>query len=58
MSKYSPKARKVIEETMHEFSEGKLNSGSGQKVTDKDQAIAIGISEARKKHLKVPRSTD
>jgi hypothetical protein len=54
MNKYSPKAQKQIEKTLHEFKEGKLKSGSGQKVTDHDQAVAIGISQARKKHYKTP----
>jgi hypothetical protein len=40
---------------MEKYKAGKLKSGkSGQKVTDRDQAVAIGISEARKKHYKVP----
>jgi len=43
---------------MHEFGEGKLKSGnSNKKVTSRKQAIAIGISEARKSGAKVPRST-
>lgn len=55
MNKYGPKARKTIEQTMDQFKEGKLRSGSGQKVTNRDQAIAIGIEEARDKGYKVPR---
>lgn len=39
---------------MHEFKEGKLKSSSGDKVTKRDQAIAIGISEAKEANLKVP----
>lgn len=39
---------------MHEFSEGKLKSSSGDKVTNRKQAIAIGISEAKENGLKVP----
>ncbi len=39
---------------MHEFKRGTLKSGSGQKVTSRKQAIAIGLSEARKKGAKVP----
>lgn len=55
MNKYGPKARKTIEQTMDQFKQGKLRSGkSNKKVTDQDQAIAIGISEARKKGYKVP----
>ena len=41
---------------MHEFKEGKLKSGkSKKKVTDRKQAIAIGLSEARKSGGKVPK---
>jgi hypothetical protein len=40
---------------MREFKQGKLKSGSGQKVTNPKQAIAIGLSEARKKGAKVPK---
>jgi hypothetical protein len=52
--KYSPAASKSVETEMHEMKEGKLKSGSGQKVTNPKQAIAIGLSEARKKGAKVP----
>lgn len=53
--KYGPKASKSVEREMHEFKEGKLKSGSGRKVTNPKQAIAIGLSEARKSGAKVPR---
>lgn len=53
--KYSEKAQEKIGEVMKEFKEGKLKSSSGKKVTDKKQAVAIGISEAREKGLKVPK---
>lgn len=53
--KYSDKAQEKIGEVMHEFKEGKLKSSSGQKVTDRKQAIAIGISEAKEQGLKVPK---
>lgn len=55
MAKYSKKASEKVEETMHEMKEGKLKSGSGKKVTSKKQAVAIGLSEARKEGAKVPR---
>jgi hypothetical protein len=55
MAKYSEKAGEKVEETMHEMKEGKLKSGSGKKVTSKKQAIAIGLSEARKEGAKVPK---
>ncbi|MCR8558347.1 hypothetical protein KXD93_11875 [Mucilaginibacter sp. BJC16-A38] len=55
MAKYSEKAGEKVEKTMHEMKEGTLKSGSGKKVTSKKQAIAIGLSEARKEGAKVPR---
>jgi len=55
MAKYSKKASEKVEETMHEMKEGKLKSGSGDKVTSKKQAVAIGLSEARKEGAKVPK---
>ena len=55
MAKYSEKAGEKVEKTMHEMKEGKLISGSGKKVTSKKQAIAIGLSEARKEGAKVPK---
>lgn len=55
MAKYSEKASEKVEKTMHEMKEGKLKSGSGKKVTTKKQAIAIGLSEARKAGAKVPK---
>lgn len=54
MAKYSKKAGEKVEETMHEMKEGTLKSGSGKKVTNRKQAIAIGLSEARKQGAKVP----
>lgn len=54
MAKYSRKAQENIEETMHEYKQEKLKSGSGKKVTSRKQAIAIGISESREKGQKVP----
>jgi len=55
MPKYGEKAQEKVEKTMHEMKEGKLKSGSGKKVTSKKQAIAIGLSEARKEGGKVPK---
>lgn len=55
MNKYGPKAQKKISKVMHEFGEGQLKSSHGEKVTDRDQAIAIGISEARREGDKVPK---
>ena len=56
MAKYGKKASKKVEKAMHERKEGTLKSGrSGKKVTSKKQAIAIGLSEARKEGGKVPK---
>lgn len=52
--KYGPKASKSVEREMKAFKQGKLKSGSGGKVTSRKQAIAIGLSEARKSGAKVP----
>ncbi len=55
MAKYGKKAQKKVKKAMHERKEGTLKSGkSGKKVTSKKQAIAIGLSEARKEGGKVP----
>jgi hypothetical protein len=54
-SKYGKKASEKVEENMHEMKQGKLKSGgSGKKVTSRKQAIAIGLSEARREGGKVP----
>ncbi len=58
MAKYSKKAQDKVEKVMHEYKQGKLKSGKagkGGKVKDRKQAIAIGISEARKAGAKVPK---
>jgi len=53
--KYSPSASKNVETEMREMKQGKLKSGrSGKAVTNPKQAIAIGLSEARKQGKKVP----
>ena len=55
MATYGKKASDKVEEAMHERKHGSLKSGrSGKKVTSKKQAIAIGLSEARKEGGKVP----
>ena len=56
MAKYGKKAQSKVERAMHERKRGTLRSGrSGKKVTSRKQAIAIGLSEARKAGGKVPR---
>ncbi len=58
MAKYSKGASKKVEKAMHEMHEGKLKSGgSGKKVTNPKQAIAIGLSEAREEGKKVPKKS-
>jgi Family of unknown function (DUF6496) len=55
--KYSSDAESKVSKVMHEFGEGKLHSGSkkGPVVKNRKQAVAIGISEARKRGMKVPK---
>ena len=54
--KYSKKASKKVEKVMRERKRGTLRSGrSGRKVTSRKQAIAIGLSEARRSGAKVPK---
>jgi len=56
MAKYGKKAQSKVERAMHERKHGTLRSGrSGRKVTSRKQAIAIGLSEARRAGAKVPR---
>jgi hypothetical protein len=52
--RYGPAASKSVEREMKAFREGTLRSGSGDKVTNPKQAIAIGLSEARESGAKVP----
>ncbi len=54
MARYGKKASKKVGEKMHERKRGTLRSGSGKKVTSRKQAIAIGLSEARKSGAKAP----
>lgn len=55
--KYSSKTQKKIKRVMHEFKHGQLKSGtSGKKVKSRKQAIAIGLSEARARGVKVPKA--
>jgi len=56
MAKYGKKSQSKVKRAMDEMKEGKLKSGrSGKKVTNPKQAIAIGLSEARKEGGKVPK---
>jgi hypothetical protein len=56
MAKYGKKAQRKVRRAMHERKHGTLRSGrSGRKVKSRKQAIAIGLSEARRAGAKVPR---
>lgn len=56
MAKYSKKSSEKVEKAMHERKKGTLKSGkSGKKVKSRKQAIAIGLSQARKSGAKVPK---
>jgi hypothetical protein len=54
MARYGEKASDKVAETMRERKQGTLESGSGKKVTSRKQAIAIGLSQARREGAKVP----
>jgi hypothetical protein len=55
MVKYGTKSKQTVKTEMHKFKEGKLTIGKkGGKVKSKKQAVAIGLSEARKKGVRVP----
>ncbi len=54
MARYGKKAQLKVAEKMREFKQGKLKSGTGKKVKNRKQAVAIGLSEARKEGGKVP----
>ena len=56
MASYGKKAQQKVKKAMHERKRGKLRSGgSGRKVKSRRQAIAIGLSQARRSGAKVPR---
>lgn len=55
MAKYSKKAGEKVGQAIHEMKEGNLKTGTGKKVTSKNQAIAIGLSEAKEAGAKVPK---
>jgi hypothetical protein len=54
MARTSEKAQQKVHKVMHEAKHGTLKTGSGKKVTNPKQAVAIGLSEARKAGAKVP----
>ncbi len=55
MAQYGKKAKEKVHKSLHELKEGTLKSGSGKKVSSKKQAIAIGLSEAKRSGAKVPK---
>jgi hypothetical protein len=56
MARYGKKAQQKVKKAMHERKRGTLRSGrSGKKVTSRKQAVAIGLSQARRAGGKVPR---
>jgi hypothetical protein len=55
VAKYGKSASKSVKSAMHRRKRGTLKSGSGGRVKSREQAIAIGLSEAREKGAKVPR---
>ncbi|UVT17733.1 MAG: hypothetical protein H8K04_09480 [Nitrospira sp.] len=58
MARYGKRAQKSVEQAMHKRKQGTLKSGnSGKRVRSRKQAIAIGLSEARRKGAKVPRKS-
>ena len=58
MARYGRKAKSKVKRAMHEYKRGKLKSGrSGKRVKNRKQAIAIGLSEARKAGGKAPRKS-
>jgi hypothetical protein len=58
MNKYGPKAHEKVKRAVGEMKQGRLTGGSsGQKVTNRKQAVAIGLNEARKEGAKVPHKS-
>ncbi len=55
MAHYDKKAQESVEKAVHDYKKGRLRSGSGHRVKNRKQAIAIGLSEAREKGARVPR---
>ena len=59
MNKYGPKAQQEVKKAMDEYKKGDLKSGgSGKKVKSRKQAVAIGLSKARKQGGKVPKKKE
>jgi hypothetical protein len=58
MTKYSKKSQEYGRQNLQEMKKGKLRSGTGKKVSNRKQAVAIGLSEARKVGLMVPQKKE
>ena len=56
-NKIASKGKGKVEKVMHEFKEGTLKSGSGQKVANRKQAVAVALSEARHAGAKIPKKS-
>ena len=57
MVKKTATGKGKVEKVMHEFKEGTLKSGSGKKVTDRKQAVAVALSEARDAGADIPKKS-
>jgi hypothetical protein len=55
MAKTATKGNSKVKKVMHEFKEGTLKSGSGRKVSNRKQAVAVALSEARKSGARIPK---
>lgn len=57
MTKYGKSSQNEVKKEMHRYKHGTAKSGHGGKVTSREQAIAIGLSKARKKGANVPKKS-
>ena len=57
MAKTATKGKSKVKKVMHEFKEGKLKSSSGKKVTNRKQAVAVALSEAREAGARIPKKS-
>lgn len=54
-TKKPSKGRNKVKKVMHEYKEGTLKSGSGKKITNRKQAVAVALSEARQAGARIPK---
>ncbi len=57
MPKTATKGKGKVKKVMHEFKEGTLKSSSGRKVTNRKQAVAVALSEARQAGARIPKKS-